>query len=66
MCGYHHHGTQGEAFGMEVVITFIMTLVVYAVSHPNRIASGSLRDKAVTIGFVAAVLNFVAVCIASC
>ncbi len=47
---------------MEFILTFIMTLVVYAVSHPNRIASGSLRDKAVTIGFVAAVLNFVAVC----
>ena len=46
---------------MELVITFIMTLVVYAVSHPNRLASGSLREKAVTIGFVAAVLNFVAV-----
>ena len=46
---------------MEVVITFIFTLAVFSVADADRITAGSLKDKALQIGFVATVLNLAAV-----
>ena len=48
---------------MEVVITFIFTLAVFSVADADRITAGSLKDKALQIGFVATVLNLAAVCL---
>ena len=58
---------QGQAFGMEVVLTFIYTLVVFSVGNAARLTAGSLRDKAINVAVTAAVLNFIAVraCIAT-
>jgi hypothetical protein len=54
--------TDGDGFGMELILGFIYVLCVFAsASDLDKITTGALRHSALHIGFTAAVLVFVAV-----